>query len=52
MLPYHLRVSLGNFETVELYDDTPYEYHDKYKSKKKYKVPPGQAKKGKKWVKY
>lgn len=51
-LPYYLSVSLGDYETVELYSDTPYEYHQKYKSKGKYKVPPGQAKKGKNWSKY
>jgi hypothetical protein len=52
LLPYHLRVSLGQYKTVELYSDTPYEYHKTYKSKEKHKVPPGQAKKGKNWVKY
>ena len=52
LLPYHLRVSLGSYETVELYSDTPYEYHDQYKAKGKYKVPPGQAKKDKNWSKY
>ena len=53
-LPYHLKVSLGKYQTVELYSDTPYEYHEKhkYKSKKKHKVPPGQAKKNKNWDKY
>ncbi|MBL0714654.1 MAG: hypothetical protein JJV98_13240 [Desulfosarcina sp.] len=51
-LPYQLRVSLGDYQTVELYSDTPYEYHEKQKYKKKHEVPPGQAKKNKKWVKY
>lgn len=44
-LPYHLRVSLGDYRTVEIYSDTPYEYHKKHK--KKHKVPPGHAKKHK-----
>jgi hypothetical protein len=47
-LPYNLRISLGDYETVELYSDTPYEYHHKHK----HKVPPGQAEKNKSWVKY
>ncbi len=53
-LPYQIEVSLGKYRTVELYSDTPYEYHEKhkYKSKKKHKVPPGQAKKNKRLVKY
>jgi hypothetical protein len=53
-LPYHIKVSLGKYQTVKLYSDTPYAYHEKhkYKSKKKHKVPPGQAKKNKHWVKY
>jgi len=52
LLPYHLRVSLGDYERVELYADTPYEYHQRYKSKGRYKAPPGQAKKGKDRGKY
>lgn len=52
LLPYQLRISLGDYETVEMYSDTPYEYHKEYKSKGKYKVPPGQAKKNKNWVNY
>ena len=52
LLPYHLRVSLGGYETVEMYTDTPYEYHPKHKSKKKHKLPPGHAKKDKHWSKY
>lgn len=51
-LPYHLEVNLGAYQTVELYSDTPYAYHEKHKSKKKHKVPPGQAKKNKQWGKY
>jgi hypothetical protein len=51
-LPYHLEVSLGKYQTIELYSDTPYEYHEKHKSKKKHKVPPGQAKKNKHLAKY
>ena len=52
-LPYHIRVSLGKYTTVELDSDTPYEYHKKHKHKyKKKHVPPGQAKKNKHWVKY
>ena len=47
LLPYHLRVSLGDYETVEMYSDTPYEYHRKFKSKGRHKVPPGHAKKNK-----
>ena len=50
-LPYHIGVSLGKYQTVELDSDTPYEYHKKHKHKKKH-VPPGKAKKGKRWVKY
>ena len=30
LLPYQLRVSLGDYETVEIYSDTPYEYHKKH----------------------
>ncbi len=54
LLPYRLRISLGDYETVEMYSDTPYEYHEKHKRKykKKHKVPPGQAKKNKSWGKY
>jgi hypothetical protein len=52
LLPYHLRVSLGGYETVEMYADTPYEYHQRYKSKGRYKVPPGHAKKDKNGDKY
>lgn len=52
LLPYQLRINLGDYETVEMYSDTPYAYHQKHKYKKKHKVPPGQAKKNKNWVKY
>jgi len=52
LLPYHLRVSLGGYETVEMYADTPYVYHQKHKSKGPHKVPPGHAKKNKGWSKY
>ena len=52
LLPYRLRVGLGGYETVEMYTDTPYEYHEKHKHQKKHKLPPGQAKKDKSWVKY
>lgn len=52
LLPYKLRISLGDYEIVETYTDTPYEYHQKHKDRKKHKVPPGQAKKNKNWVKY
>lgn len=52
-LPYHIEVSLGKYQTVELYSDTPYEHHEKYKSKYKDKqTPPGQAKKKEHWVRY
>ena len=52
-LPYHIEVSLGKYQTVELYSDTPYEHHEKHKGKyKKKHIPPGQAKKNKNWVKY
>ncbi|MBL0715404.1 MAG: hypothetical protein JJV98_17080 [Desulfosarcina sp.] len=50
LLPYQLRMSLGDYETVEMYSDTPYEYHE-HKFKKRYKVPPGKAKKNGNWVK-
>ncbi len=54
LLPYQLRLSLGGYETVEIYSDTPYEYHEKHKRKHKpkHKPPPGQAKKNKSLVKY
>jgi len=52
LLPYQLRMSLGGYETVELYADTPYEYHHKYKSKGHQTVPPGHAKKDKSRGKY
>jgi len=52
LLPYHLRMSLGGYETVEMYSDTPYEYHRKHKPKGQDKVPPGHAKKHKNWSKY
>lgn len=51
-LPYHIEVSLGKYVTVELDSDTPYAYHQKQKHQKNHKVPPGQAKKNKSWVKY
>ena len=51
LLPYQLRISLGEYEIVEMDTDTPYAYHA-HKTKKKNKVPPGQTKKKKKLVKY
>jgi hypothetical protein len=44
-LPYHLQISLGDYVRVEMYSDTPYEYHAKHAGDKNRKVPPGQAKK-------
>jgi hypothetical protein len=43
-LPAHLRMRLGDWVTVELDDETPYDYHAQHHSPK-HKVPPGQAKK-------
>ncbi len=51
LLPYQLKISLGEYETVEMDSDTPYAYHE-HKNKKKNKVPPGQAKEKKKLVKH
>lgn len=51
LLPYRLRKSLGKYINVEIYADTPYEYH-KHIYKKHYRVPPGQAPKRDSWVKY
>jgi hypothetical protein len=50
-LPYHIEVSLGKYQTVELDSDTPYAYHESHKDKKE-RIPPGQAKKNKHWVNY
>lgn len=43
LLPYHLRVSLGNYETVEMYSDKPYRHHHKYRDKGRHHGPPGHA---------
>ena len=51
MLPYRLRAGLGEYITVEIYADTPYEYH-RYVYKKDYKYPAGQAKKKESGVKF
>jgi hypothetical protein len=51
LLPYRLRQSLGEYISVEIYSDTPYEYH-RHEYKKHYRVPPGQANKKGNWVKY
>jgi hypothetical protein len=51
LLPYRLRQSLGEYISVEIYSDTPYEYH-RHAYKKHYRVPPGQANKKENWVKY
>jgi hypothetical protein len=48
-LPYNLQISLGDYQTVEIYNDTPYEYHEKIKNKGKQNAPSKQAKKSKKW---
>lgn len=44
LLPYSLRMSLGDYEVVEMYSDKPYEHHPSFKSKGKHKAP-GHAKK-------
>jgi hypothetical protein len=44
-LPYHLKVGLGDYQTVEIDSDTPYEYHEKTKHRGKHNAPPGKAKK-------
>ena len=51
LLPYRVRKSLGKYISVDIYADTPYEYH-KHVYKKHYRVPPGQAQKKDSWVKY
>jgi hypothetical protein len=43
LLPYRLRLSLGRYETVKVFSDTPYEYHAAT-FKKTYRVLPRQAK--------
>ena len=48
-LPYNLRINLGGYQTVEIYNDTPYEYHEKIKNKGKQNASSKQAKKSKKW---
>ena len=42
LLPYDLRQSLGRYETVKLFADTPYEYHAAA-YKKTYRVRPRQV---------
>lgn len=34
-LPYHLQVDLGDYQTVEIYSDTPYAHHEKTQNKGK-----------------
>ena len=38
LLPYRLRTRLGAYQSVEIYADTPYEYH-RYVYKKDYRAP-------------
>ena len=51
MLPYRLRKSLGKYVSVEIYADTPYEYH-KHVYKKGYQFPAELGKKNDHGVKY
>lgn len=51
MLPYRLRKSLGKYVSVEIYADTPYEYH-KHVYKKGYQFPAELGKKNDNGVKY
>ena len=44
LLPYRLRAGLGGYKSLEIYADTPYEYH-RYVYKKDYKAPAAQVKK-------
>jgi hypothetical protein len=44
-LPNPLQVGLGDYRTVEIDSDTPYEYHEKTKHGGKHNAPPGKAKK-------
>ena len=51
-LPYHLKVNLGKYQTVELYSDTPCAYHKKHKHKHKHKRKHKHKHKHKHWVNY
>jgi hypothetical protein len=44
-LPSPLRMRLGDYVTVELDDDTPYDYHARQHPHQNGRIPPGQAKK-------
>ena len=51
LLPYRLRKNLGKYVSMEIYADTPYEYHE-YVYKKGYKFSAEQGKKNDAGVRY